>query len=87
MVTEFNSVHKHSESPPNVRRSEERDHSRLPVGSHDPQIQAIIKSGEPKKWTKLYFISPHPLTARRGDSKSLNISSILIGVRYGNPSP
>ena len=36
MVTEFNSVHKHSESPPNVRRSGEGDHSRLPRSwSHD----------------------------------------------------
>ncbi len=55
MVTEFNSAHKHSESPPNVRRSEARDHSRLPkvAGVMTSGIQAIV-SREPKKWTKLY---------------------------------
>lgn len=55
MVTEFNSAHKHSESPPNVRRSGEGDHSRLPkvAGVMTSGIQAIVKR-EPKKWTKLY---------------------------------
>ena len=55
MVTEFNSAHKHSESPPNVRRSAGRDHSRLPkvAGVMTSGIQAIV-SREPKKWTKLY---------------------------------
>ena len=56
MVTDFNSVHKQSESPPHVRRSEAGDHSRLPkvVGVMTSGIQAIVKR-EPKKWTKLYL--------------------------------
>ena len=56
MVTDFNSVHKQSESPPNMRRSGEGDHSRLPkvAGVMTSGIQAIV-SREPKKWTKLYL--------------------------------
>ena len=56
MVTDFNSVHKQSESPPHVRRSAARDHSRLPRRSHALLIQAINGwNREPKKWTKLYL--------------------------------
>ena len=54
MVTEFNSVHKHSESPPQCGGRKGETIVIYLLGSHDPSNSGHrITKREPKKWTKL----------------------------------
>lgn len=56
MVTEFNSVHKHSESPLHWSGRESETISDYLEGSHDLSNSGYrIMKREPKKWTKLYY--------------------------------